>query len=382
MHVMVSRREAVGAVLKPLPRVAMIASYEANCGMATYTKYLVTAMRSKTSEIKMFAEYIEGSLDSPDVVRCWDRQKGIYQTILPEVIKFAPDIVYIQHEYGSMNNPVQWNLLVGHLSSLFRTVVVLHSVYDHVDKLIFEAPCNEIIVHSKIGRDLLIKKGINVPIHHIPHGCIPAQEVTDLKFSNMSNKTMIFQYGFGFEYKGWSSVNDIIARLKADFPEVTYVGVFNVSKFSLMVHNEYYKSLMRSIRDRNLENNIVLHKGFRSEESLFSYMKQAKINLFPYWNHPEWKVYGASGAVRLALASGTPTIVGDVPFFDEFKGYIPVCSTIDEFIKEITRILKDPKYKEDILKKMLDFIDERSWDKVAGWYLQCEHDKSFTAPIP
>jgi len=383
MQVMVTRREpqASGFLQKPLPRVAMIASYEANCGMATYTKYLLTAMRPLISELKVFAEFVEEPTENPEVVRCWDRHKGIYQTIIPEVVKFAPDIVYIQHEYGSMNNPVQWNLLVGHLSSLFRTVVVLHSVYDHVDKLVFEAPCNEIIVHSKPGRDLLIKKGIEVPIHHIPHGCIPPIDI-DLKFSNMQNKQLIFQYGFGFEYKGWTNVNDIIDGLKNEFPDVAYVGIFNMSKFSLMMHSEYYKSLMRNIRDRHLEEHIVLHKGFRSEQVLFSYMKQARINLFPYWNHPEWRVYGASGAVRLALASGTPTIVGDVPFFEEFKGYIPVCSTTEEYVKEMAKILKDVTYREETQKGMLDFINERSWDKVARWYLDCTEDKSFTAPIP
>jgi glycosyltransferase involved in cell wall biosynthesis len=280
-----------------------------------------------------------------------------------------------------MNNPVQWNTLIGHLSSLYRTVVVLHSVYEHKDKLVFEAPCNEIIVHSLLGRETLIQKGItHAPIHYIPHGCIPPIEM-DLKWSTLSNKPVVFQFGFGFEYKGWGNANTIIEKLKEEFSDITYIGVFNVSKFCAPMQTLYHASLMKSIRDKNLQNNVVLHRGFRSEEVLFSYMRQAKVNLFPYWNHFEWLVHGASGAVRLALASGTPTIVGDVPFFDEFKGYIPVCSEPEQYVEEIKRLLKEPAYCEEIKTNMHTFITERTWDKVAGWYLACTPDKPFDAPV-
>mgnify|MGYP003875043957 CR=1 FL=1 len=364
------------------PKVAIISSYGNNCGMSTYTKYLTTAMKPKVQDIRIFAEYMDGVSSNDEVVRCWDRSKGMLYDIIPEIIKYNPDVVFIQHEYGQINNPVQWNLLVGHLSSLVRTVVVLHSVYDHKDKLVFEAPCNEIIVHSVPGRELLQSKGVgHATIHYIPHGCLPPEDM-DLKWSSLNKKPVIFQFGFGFEYKGWSNANDIVEALKSEFPEIAYIGVFNMSRFSYPMQLQYYVSLMNNIRDRNLQNNVVLHKGFRSEDILFSYMKQSKINLFPYWNHPEWRVYGASGAVRLALASGTPTIVGDVPFFHEFKGYIPVCGTTQEYVAQISRLLTDQKYREEVQKRMLEFIDERTWDKVASWYLECDPSKPFTAPIP
>jgi len=363
------------------PRVAMVCSYGNNCGMSTYAGYLTAAMRPLVEDICIFAEYIDDVEPEDGVVRCWDRAKGNYAGILPEVMSYKPDVVFVQHEYGQMNNPIAWNMLIGHLSSLFRTVVVLHSIYDHKDKLIFEAPCNEIIVHSLSGRDLLLQKGIaHAPIHYIPHGCIPPKDM-DLKWSATNNKPIIFQFGFGFEYKGWSNVNDVVKELKGDFPDVTYMGVFNVSKFCAPRQTLYHASLMKDIRDAGLQDNIVLHRGFRSEEVIFSYMMQAKVNLFPYWNHHEWLVHGASGAVRLALASGTPTIVGDVPFFGEFEGYLPVCSSAEEYVYEITKILKDEAYRDEIKQSMRDFIEERSWDKVAKWYLACRPDAPFDAPI-
>jgi len=360
-------------------KIAIVSSYGSNCGMSTYCKYLITEMKKMVNEIKIFAE-IDASLpEDPSVLRCWDRAKGTYYGVVKEVVKFEPDIVYIQHEYGSFTNYSQWNVLVGHLSSLYRTVVVLHSVYDHAAKLVIEAPCREIIVHSALGRDLLKQKGVNhALIHYIPHGCISERSERP-KYASMIDEHVIFQYGFGFEYKGWSNVSGIIEELKKEFKEATYIGVFNTSKFCLTQHNDYYTKLMEEIRNRNLESNIVLHKGFRSEEILFSYMQQSRVNLFPYWNHHDWMVHGASGAVRLALASGTPTVVGNVPFFYEFKDYLPVCSNQEEFVAQIKKIFKDEAYAFSIKQRMKDFIEERSWDKIAAWYLSVDSNAEFTA---
>jgi glycosyltransferase involved in cell wall biosynthesis len=362
-------------------KVAMVAQYGINCGIATYTKYLSDQMRPLVKELRIFAEDAEPvdcQQDSQDnVVRCWKRS-GDYIRILSEVEKFDPDVIYVQHEYGSFSHGASWNALIGHLNARWRTVVVLHSVYDHPDKLIFEAPCNEIIVHSLTGRDLLRKRGVDqATINPIPHGCVQPI-ATNVKFSRIESKHVIFQYGFGFEYKGWETALSIVEKLKDKYEDLIYIGIFNVSKFSEAFNNMYYDKLMEAAREKKLEKHFVLHRGFRSEPILLSYMAQAHVNIFPYWNHHEWRVHGASGAVRLALASGTPTIVGDVPFFSEFRGHIPVCSQVDEYIKIITDIFEDKQMRAEVLEKTQKFISDRTWTKIAQWYLQVRPGKEFT----
>jgi glycosyltransferase involved in cell wall biosynthesis len=190
---------------------------------------------------------------------------------------------------------------------------------------------------------------------------------------------VIFQYGFGFEYKGWENAIRIVEKLKEKYPDVLYVGVFNISRFSQEFSEGYYERLMDEVRAKKLQANFVLHKGFRSEEVLLSYLKQARVGLFPYWNHPEWRVYGASGAIRLVLASGIPIVLGDVPFFEEFKGHVPVCSEIDQYVAEISQLFEDYAYEQSVKKKIRDFIDARSWDKIAQWYLSVTKAQELTA---
>jgi glycosyltransferase involved in cell wall biosynthesis len=362
-------------------KIAMIGSYGINCGIATYTKYLCDKMRPHVQELRIFSEFHDKTDPIEDqranVLRCWDR-RGNYSGIIPEMEAYDPDIIYIQHEYGCFNHGSNWNVLLGHLSR-WRTIVVLHSVYDHMDKLIFEAPCKEIIVHSLGGRQMLHKKGINhCPIHYIPHGCLDPID-SQLRISQISNDHVLFQYGFGFEYKGWENAIQIVDRLREKYPNVLYIGVFNVSRFTEDFNNQYYDKLMGIIREKKLMNNVVLHKGFRSEEVLLSYLKQSRIGLFPYWNHPEWKVHGASGAIRLVLASGVPMVMGDVPFFEEFKGVVPVCSTIDEYVSEITKLFENYQYEQQIKKQIRDFISARTWDRIAQWYLSVRSKSEFTA---
>lgn len=363
-------------------RVAMVSQYGINCGIATYTKYLCDELRPLVADLRIMAEDADPkdciNDKQENVVRCWKRT-GDYSRIIRAMEEYQPDLIYVQHEYGALNHGANWNTLIGHLNARWRTIVVLHSVYDHKDKLIFEAPCQEIIVHSMSGRDLLRKKGVDhATINYIPHGCMKLNPY-QIRFSAIESKHMLFQYGFGFEYKGWENCLEIVEKLKKKYSDLVYVGIFNVSKFSEAFNNSYFDRLMTMARERGLENNFVLHKGFRSEEILQSYMAQCQVNLFPYWNHHEWRVHGASGAVRLALASGVPTIVGDVPFFSEFKGYIPVCGKIDEYVATITELFENQAYRESVQKKTIEFITERTWDKIAHWYLQCRPKTDFIA---
>jgi glycosyltransferase involved in cell wall biosynthesis len=83
----------------------------------------------------------------------------------------------------------------------------------------------------------------------------------------------------------------------------------------------------------------------------------------------------------MALASGTSVIVGDVPFFAEFKGYLPVCDSTEDYVKAITKIFEDPAYEKQIKDNTNRFINERTWERVAEWYLSCTPDKDFTAKV-
>ena len=368
---------------QPLPanqmRVAMISRYGVNCGIATYSHYLCEQLRPRVKELRIFSEGSELPGDDKDnVIRCWENSND-YSKILENMEKYDPDIIYVQHEYGCFNNATSWNLLIGHLSSNWRTIVILHSVYEHPSKLIFEAPCQEVIVHSLGSKELLIRRGVShCKIHCIPHGCLVDQTM-DMKYSSVGSKHVIFQYGFGYEYKGWENAIEIVDRLRVTYPDVVYIGIFNISKYTEDFNIQYYNNLMNKVKSRKLEKHFVLHRGFRHENILISYLCQSQVAIFPYWNHPDWLVHGASGAVRLALASGVPTVVGDVPFFSEFKGHVPVCGTLQEYIEVISKIFDDHNYRQDIIDKTKKFIGERSWDKIAEWYLACSPDKELLA---
>ena len=371
-NVLTRKREEDWSKLK----IAMISVYGINCGIATYTKSIVNEMRGLVKELRIFAEHTDSpSCDDikENVVRCWNRGRD-YSRILPAIEEYNPDIIYIQHEYGNFPHGAKWNVLMTQLAR-WRVITVLHSVYEHEDKLIFEAANQEVIIHSPLCLDILRKKGFTYPIHLIPHGNLPVD--TRPIYNSLKNEHSLFQFGFGFEYKGWETSIEVVERLKKIYPDIVYIGIFNISKFSEEFQNRYYFKLLDDIKRKGLENNIALIKGYQPESVLMSYIKQSRVGIFPYRNHPQYIVYGASGAIRLPLITGLPMVLSDYTFFVDLKDYTPVCKTVDDYATSICRLFEDKDYYSQVRLNLLGFAEQRLYSNTAKWYLSCRPDKDF-----
>ena len=81
-------------------------------------------------------------------------------------------------------------------------------------------------------------------------------------------------------------------------------------------------------------------------------------------------VYGASGAIRHALACGTPCIASDCHHFDDVQGVIPRAGTYLELAEEIDKVFSDEVYRKDIVKRGLEFVHANNWDATAEKHIQ------------
>jgi glycosyltransferase involved in cell wall biosynthesis len=385
-----------GKLLTKDLRIAMISDYGINCGIATYTKYLCDAMRPLVKELKIFAEDVpEGSLpqDKHDfVARCWDR-RGDYSRIIPLMKEYNPDLIFIQHEFGLFHKIDLWNALLSQLSR-WRTIPVFHTVLDHnvpspdarkdyMTRSLAEAACHEMIVHTPRARSPLRDRGYSGQIHYIPHGCFPPNRDNKLPSTRygLFSEHSIFQYGFGATHKGWEIAIDVVEILKEKYPDLIYVGVFNLSDFDAAAQTEYHKKLLDIILSRGLEKNVAIHRGYQSEAMLANFIKSSRVAFFPYQvPNKNWTSWGASGAIQLPLSLGIPMVLSDFPVFQEFSGMLPLCKDAKEAAKVIDKIFSDKDYEKELSNMSFQLSESRSWDKVARWYLSCPTDKDFNAP--
>lgn len=359
---LVSKRKQVsGDRLK----IAMVGVWDIPCGIATYTRFLVDELREANHQVHTFAEHSDSENSDPHVTHCWKRGESLRE-LTARLKDYDPDVIYIQHEYGVFPDARKWTTFIADIQD-YNYHVVLHSVYRHKDKVVCEAICKSIIVHSEIARTVLREKGIAGDIHVVPHGCCIGRETSRLWNIYRSQRT-VMQFGFGFEYKGWDVALDAIRILKDKYPDVFYLILFSESSFSKDFHDSQFEKIIQLIEDKSLSENVAVVRGFQTDESLNSFLRTARVAIFPYTSHPEHVVYGSSGAVRIAMAHGTPVVVSTVPLFSDLEGVVPRASGAEELAIEIDALFSSKAHYDQVVQNELEFTKENSWQRVARKY--------------
>jgi glycosyltransferase involved in cell wall biosynthesis len=374
-------------------RVAVISVYGINCGIATYTKYLCDAMQSQVKDLIILAEYASVEKDEDHVFRCWSRTNSDFTQLIEKIEQFNPDLIIIQHEFGLFPKLNTWNTLICQLSK-FRIAVTFHTVLEHdvpsktaqldyLTRFLAEAPCRELIVHTPRARATLRNRGFSGSVHYIPHGCFSPQKLEKLPITKygMMPEHIIFQYGFGGPHKGWEFAIETIDLLVKKYPDIIYIGIFNVSHYN-QENTIYYRSLIDLIRKKKLEKNVVIHRGYQSEETLKLYIRSSRIAMFPYQTpNKSWASWGASGAIQLPLSLGIPVILSDFPAFMEFEGTLPIVRNYEQAASEIDHIFSDAEYEKKLSSISFQIAKDREWNRVSEWYLSIRPDEDFNAPI-
>jgi glycosyltransferase involved in cell wall biosynthesis len=345
-------------------RIALIGVWQINCGVSTYSDYLMDQIKVQVKDYKIFAEKADGEED-PHVERCWERGKSLGE-LAQQVNDYDPDVVLIQHEYGIFPDARHWLALLSNLHTQ-KVFVALHSVYIyHHDKTICEAAIPNVIVHTKLQEEGLRAKGFKKPIHVIPHGCLPPRLKPRLWNLYRSEHTFM-QFGFGFEYKGWENALQACALLKKEYPDVFYTGLFSESPFSKHLHDNYFNKLQTFIKELGIEENVSLIRGFQADEVLESFFRTNKCAVFPYRENGEHTVLAVTGAARVAMTHGIPVVTSRVPFFSDLYNACLQASSPEELVEQIKKAWADPKQFVD---RQDAFLRKNSWANVARMYLE------------
>lgn len=349
-------------------KIAMICNWNDKCGISTYSGFLVNELKSKVKEIRIYSEACTNPPEE-NVEYCWTRGQSM-RTTIEKILAWKPDFVIVQHEFGIFPNAFYYMQMLQMLENV-PYAVVMHSVYEHLDKAVCTGITKNIIVHSQNAKDLLIKLGNNNNISVIPHGCIQFNEVKQL-WNIFQNPYTIMQFGFGFFYKGMDRAIDAIHHLKSTdkkFANIFYCCLISTNDHNSNINNNYYDFLMKKIKELGLEDNVTIHRKFYSDETLNNFLRTAKIAIFPYKVDPDNTVYGASGAVRIAMANQIPVIASESHLFDDLDGVIPRPSDHLELAREIDEIFSNDNYRNTIVENSKKFVSDNSWANIADMYL-------------
>jgi glycosyltransferase involved in cell wall biosynthesis len=364
---------------KPLSKIklAFIGNWAMACGIATYNGKLWPEIAKHINNFKLFIEkdnnpiqsiYSFGNsvLNKDIVIPCWKRGESLQELVL-QIKKYDPDIILIGHEWGLFHNAAHFLSMLTQLSN-YKIITTMHSIFaDHKDKLIIEAALGgTIITHLEGAKKNLLAKGINSNIYVIPHGCDPISNQNKLWNIYKTEHTFI-QQGFGLRYKNFEWSIKAAAILKQKYSDIFFTGLISETPFAKNEHNIYINELMDLVEKNNLQNNVALIRGFQTNDIVDSYFRTNRVAVFPYMSAPGSEVFGSSGAVRLAITAGVPSITSSMHHFDDVPS-IKINSP-EELAKEIDILFSNKNLQQEQIKKQNKFAEDNSWVKVAQKYV-------------
>lgn len=354
-------------------RVAVICNWDDKCGISTYSNYLVNAILPKVAAVKVFSE--NKTDRSPDVETkvevedCWERGESLLE-LADRVLDWSPDFIIVQHEFGIFPNAFRFMQFIQAVKKI-PTVTCLHSVYRHLDKLVYTESIPNIVVHTSEAKTALEEMGNSSRIFVIHHGCVQPTNNEEL-WNIMHNPYTIMQFGFGFRYKGVDRALQAISRLvhgDPKFKNLYYFYLCSSNTHNQISNQEYCDYLMKLAEELNIRDNVVIVTKYQSDKMLNLYLRLAKLVVFPYLINDDNMVYGSSGAVRLAMAAKRPVIASESHLFDDLEGVLPRPKNDEELAQVIDDVFSNSKHRQQIIDRAQQYISNNTWDIAADRYL-------------
>jgi glycosyltransferase involved in cell wall biosynthesis len=132
--------------------------------------------------------------------------------------------------------------------------------------------------------------------------------------------------------------------------------------------------LQHKINELGLHDNAVIIRKYQTTQTINNYLRTAKIAVFPYSQDPKNIVYGASGALRVAMANNIPVIASSSHMFDDLEGIIPRPSDVESLADDIDKIFSNANYRKTLLDNQSKYIKDNTWDISADRYLSLYYE--------
>ncbi len=352
-------------------RVCFISTYPPiECGIATYTSYLSRRIKELNNEVYIIShtggsgEKVFPVFDSSD--------PGLAEKAFDALIKFSPDIVHIQHEYGLFGKdrgvnviPLLYKLKMAEIP----TVVTLHTVYETFtpsQRLICDGiarTADTVIVHQKFQKAAIRKQiSTNANVRVIPHGVRKIKTTADLKKRlGVEDRKIILIAGYFRPTKGYDRIIKIFPEILKKCPDACLLVA---GKSRLQEYREYRDYFFRLIENSPVADNIITLRGQFPQETFDAIISAADVVPMPY-------LLGAqSGIMAHCFAFGKPVVASPLPAFletleDSCGGLI--ADSDRDFSESIIKLLKDSDLYREKVRNINDYVKKHlTWEKVAA----------------
>ena len=352
-------------------RIAFVSTYPPiECGIGTYTGFLVEALKKTSSEIHIISQYgAEGRHVYPSYSPGED---GIAGKIFNAAVKVTPDLVHIQHEfglYGELDGIAVLELIYRLKSTGTPVIATFHTVEEESGfrkALILRTMCREldgIIVHGQKHVDILqtVFNAERSKLFLVPHGAREMNPIADAKKKlDLEDKKVILLAGYFRPTKCFDRIVDLFPQIVKKVPDAWLVLS---GKLRMLEFSTYRAMLFEKINNSAAKDRIEVFRGQFPQKTFDTILSAADIVVLPY-------AAGAqSGIMAHAMAFGKPVITSDLPAFVDILKRSEIgfyAQTDDQYVDSIVTLLTNPEaYKKFSQNELTHIKEDISWDIVA-----------------
>ncbi len=303
-------------------RIAFIGNYlPRQCGIATFTTDLCTAMGAEYGAGRMFAVPVndpDSSYQYPEAVRLELEQEDYssYQRAADFLNFNGNDLVCVQHEYGIFGGPAGSHILALLRKLRMPLVTTLHTVLREPDwnqRAVLEEIAqlsDRLIVMSEHAAELL-REVYDIPpgkIDVIPHGVpdIPFMDPNYFKDKfGTEGKSVLLTFGLLSPNKGVENVIRALPAILARHPDLVYIISGATHPHIKRREGEQYRDALSALAEElGIGSHVIFNNRFVSNEELLEHVGAADIYVTPY--RQEAQV--VSGTLAIAIGAGKAII--------------------------------------------------------------------------
>lgn len=310
--------------LPPRPRIGWVTTWNAMCGIATYSEHLV---RHMSTRVTVLASNTASTVrpDERHVQRCWVSEDPSNPIELQLAIRDRGlNVLVIQFNYGLFDFTSFANFLNGEVDAGLTIIVMMHATADpgnRRDKRLMNlvpalARCDRLLVHSTHDLNRLKTLGLTENVTLFPHGILDIPDGSRCFAPIGQRQIVLATYGFCLPQKGLPEIIEVLELLRQQGLDVK-LRMVN-ARYPTQSSADLAQQIRSTIKRRNLEKHIELHDQFLSDTDSLELLSGADIIVYPYQTTEE----SASGAVRYGLAAARVVAVTPLAIFEDVGPYV------------------------------------------------------------
>ncbi|MDD5399885.1 MAG: glycosyltransferase [Sulfurimonas sp.] len=363
------------ALLRGNPSIGVFSTYNTKCGIAIYTKNLISSFVDKTV---IFANYTQEPTvaDDPNIVRCWHsgRDTSDIEALKSAIVSKNITTLIIQYNFSFIPLYLLEELLFFCNLNSIDVHLFFHSTKDvitaeYIDSIGSISKSVEkttaIYVHSVEDLNYLKHFGVYKNTFLIVHPFNAALMDMSKHIQKVSSDFVtLATFGFLLPQKGVLELIDVAEELDKEGIKVKLLLLCAIHPAP--VSQILKKRIEEKISSSPIKNRIEICFDFLPEEQIVARLSAADKIVFAYQNTQE----SSSAALRIGLLSQKEIIATPQPIFNDAKHTVTFSSdsSVASLVKTIKKSLSsefDPsKQIEWILKNDIKTVSQRFFNSL------------------